>query len=362
MTLFPVLVFLYGGVGSSAGEWTPDEQVRMENPSSVSVSPDGAWAVFSVGSVGGEPGNLTATGSLVLREVSADAADATPLPTAFCADGSCASPSFGSDGTLLFIKSGELYASTNSGGAAWSVPRVVQSLPAGDIISYSVAPDGKSVATTYAEMGTYSATEGRVITTDVIVNVITGTPQPTRNVLCVGTLGGGAAPTRCYPQLSGSVGMEGWRISCWPYDSTVSWSADGHTLALTLTANRLANDWESVRVALLDTRGPATPTVRFVGDQIAFQPLFAPDGKTLAFTQSVSATNYTWSQTWKICVVDVSAPSGAAARCDESGTFDEMPTLVGWAPRGDALLYVEQVSLLSLLSLPLQFTRILLTI
>ena len=99
---------------------------------------------------------------------------------------------------------------------------------------------GIQVAYTQAEMGNFSTTEPRLITTDVIVNVITGTPQPTRNILCVADLSGSSAP-RCFHELDGSVGMEGWRISCWPYDSQFEWAPDSKTIAVTHTAGRLAN-------------------------------------------------------------------------------------------------------------------------
>ena len=284
---------------AAVAEWTPLQQAGVENPSSVSVSPDGEWVVFSISGVATVGGNkLAPAGSLRLELASGDPDQRAAAVEAFCADGGCSMPTFAADLSVVFLKKGALWRSER-GVDAFSPPVRVYA-PAGStgrsspIIAYAVSPDATAVAATYAEMGTYSDTEGRVITTDVIVNVITGTPQPERNVLCVAPFAAGAAnatnavSSHCYTDLPGSVGMEGWRISCWPYDSQMSWSrSDNKTLAVTVTSNRLANEWESVRVALIDATDPAA-VFRFVGDASSppsFQPTFSPDGNTLAFTQ-----------------------------------------------------------------------------
>ena len=285
---------------SAAAEWTPLQQAGIENPSSVSVSPDGAWVVFSISGVATVGGNkLAAAGSLRLELASGDPDKRAAAVEAFCADGGCSMPTFAADMSVVFLKGGSLWRSERRVDTDAFSPPVRVYVPRGTgrsspIIAYAVSPDATAVAATYAEMGTYSDTEGRVITTDVIVNVITGTPQPERNVLCVAPFTAGAAnastavSSHCYLDLPGSVGMEGWRISCWPYDSQMSWSSsDNKTLAVTVTSNRLANEWESVRVALIDATDP-TAVFRFVGDASSppsFQPTFSPDGNTLAFTQ-----------------------------------------------------------------------------
>ena len=192
------------------------------------------------------------------------------------------------------------------------------------------------VAFTVAEMGNFSASEPRLIGDDVIVNVITGTPQPTRNILCVANLSGTNA-ARCFNELDGSVGMEGWRISCWPFESQFSWAPDSKTIAITRTADRLANNWETVRVFTVDIAATKL-SMKQVGGAIAFQPTYSASG-ALAFTQadSVAPAGYTWAQTWKICV---QSAGGAEVVCDEKGTADAMPTLVGWTQ--DGVLFMEQ--------------------
>ena len=159
--------------------------------------------------------------------------------------------------------------------------------------------------------------------------MITGSPTPTRNVLCVSDLSSaGDSNHRCHTKLEGSVGMEGWRISCWPFDSQFTWSADSTQLGITETASLRANDWESVRVAVVNASDfAALPSP---GGPVSFQPIFSPSGRWLAFTQAPtpSSTSYTWAQQWQVCIHDTKAKS---TQCDQHGTLDEMPTLVGWS-------------------------------
>ena len=141
--------------------------------------------------------------------------------------------------------------------------------------------------------------------------------------------------------------MAGWTISCWPQDSQFAYSpaTSGPTaglIAVTTTNTTKANDWVSLGVHLLDT---ATEKVVPVATDTAFQPVFSPDGAQLAFTKA-DGGDYVWAQTWHICVVDVAkAKLGQAAanmKCDKGGTFDQMPTLVGWDAAGSSVLYMEQ--------------------
>jgi dipeptidyl aminopeptidase/acylaminoacyl peptidase len=111
---------------------------------------------------------------------------------------------------------------------------------------------------------------------------------------------------------------------------------------VTTTNTTKANDWVSLSVHLLDT---ATSKVVPVATATAFQPSFSPDGKQLAYTIA-DESDYVWAQTWHICVVDVAkAMAGQAAqntKCDTHGTYDQMPTMVGWDASGSSIMYMEQ--------------------
>ncbi len=73
---------------------------------------------------------------------------------------------------------------------------------------------------------------------------------------------------------------------------------------------------------------------------------YSPDGSKLAYTRADTAdahaagqsASYTWAQTWAVCIVDVAS---GARTCDELGTADAMPVLVGWLSGGTHLLCVS---------------------
>ena len=69
------------------------------------------------------------------------------------------------------------------------------------------------------------STAPRVVDEDVLITVITGTVTPADALLCVV----GTGTDECFDshQLGGSVGMGGWFISCWPFDSQFEFSKDG---------------------------------------------------------------------------------------------------------------------------------------
>jgi hypothetical protein len=193
-----------------------------------------------------------------------------------------------------------------------------------------------------------------VLVDDVIIDVIMGTPTVMRNELCFtpvpaadGSLSSSSSlAPRCDSALKGSVGMAGWTISCWPQDSQFAYSpassAAGGVVAVTTTNTTKSNDWVSLSVHLLDT---VTSKVVPVATATAFQPSFSPDGKQLAYTIADEG-DYVWAQTWHICVVDVAkAMAGQGAqntKCDAHGTYDQMPTLVGWDASGSSVMYMEQ--------------------
>jgi len=83
----------------------------------------------------------------------------------------------------------------------------------------------------------------RVIGEDVIINLISGAPTVTKNKLCVtgmGAVGDAAyAKPRCFDSVMGSVGIAGWAISCWPFESQISWAPDSKTIAYTYTNTTL---------------------------------------------------------------------------------------------------------------------------
>jgi hypothetical protein len=302
--------------------WTTSDQLGVPNVDQVVVSPDARWAAVSTGGMlhlhG--PGSATAISTL-------------------CAagGGSCSAPAFDrTSGDLAFMCNGSLYTSTPASGR-WGQPRLVHT--GGATPLHFEWGSGGKIAYTAAVSTAHSATEPRVLEDDVIIAVIQGTPSALRNELCIATTDG--QPPVCLPEsaVGGSVGMAPWTISCWPYDSQFAWSPSKQQpslLAITTTNTTRANDWcaraaptwsiveaaracgdtcmwiaarrESLQIHLLDTstHPPKRSSVTAPG-AVGFQPTFSPDGALLAYTLSDYRANgdYTWAQTWSICVVPV---------------------------------------------------------
>ena len=321
----PRLFLLSSLLPFASGEWTPLEQVKLLNPTDVVTSPDGNFAAYTIGAVSGTAGKLGASSSLVVVDTSSSSSSSVTLSFCSQAQGGCSSPQFSSDGSsLAFVSGGDVYQVSVPVKSPTVQPTKVNTGVAaknGGVLAFALSPHkANRIAFTYAEMGTFSTTEPRVITDDVIVNVIAGAAQPIRNVLCVGSFVASDDDVNsdpiCYTGAAyKSVGMEGWRISCWPFDSQFSWNAAGDTLALTLTDDRTANGWESVIVATVDVTSPSSKFVPIAEPTLTFQPLYSPDGSFLAYTQADTVAEfeagkpdaYTWAQTWRVCVAPVVA-------------------------------------------------------
>lgn len=102
------------------------------------------------------------------------------------------------------------------------------------------SPTSNTIAYTTPATVAHDAHTPRVVEDDVIINLITGVPTTTKNVLCTvdindGQIGAGAVPA-CF-SMPASVGIAPWAVSCWPYDSQFSWSPDGKTIAFSHTNN-----------------------------------------------------------------------------------------------------------------------------
>ena len=98
-------------------EWTPTQQVRLENPTSVAVSADGSLAAFTVSTVSttAGAGKFAGTGWLTVSQLHPNATTTTMAGAGSswnvtaCNDGGCSAPTFSADGSLGFVHNGDLY-------------------------------------------------------------------------------------------------------------------------------------------------------------------------------------------------------------------------------------------------------------
>jgi dipeptidyl aminopeptidase/acylaminoacyl peptidase len=113
--------------------------------------------------------------------------------------------------------------------------------------------------------------------------------------------------------------------------STLSWSADGRTLAFVLAPNAVLNDAERAHVTLLDVESGrlsrATANAAYESD-----PRFSPDGKHLAYTHSAGDNQITLTEAY------VTSPAGGNGT-PISQPYDRRVHDVTWLPDSSALLF-----------------------
>lgn len=314
---------------AAADPWTTLEQATLSSVLTVAVTPDGQHAASCIQSTATDH----KSGKLITStEISVSDRAALELRGASAVSlGAGTDPAFDKQGArLCFLRDGGLWCSSKEGADRWQTPKQLNTTTeyGATVLHFEFSPDGTGIAFTVAESHQVDPLAPRILDEDVIINVITGAPKTTRNVLCV--LEGDSAP-RCFGDvILDSVGIAGWSISCWPFDSQFSWGP-GNKIAFTTTNNTYTNDvFESLGLAVIDIK---TKEITQLGKGI-FQPIFGPTGQ-LAVTKLWDG-NYTWAQTWDVCLY---SSLGKEPSCHN--TSDAMATLVGFTHTSD-IVYLEQ--------------------
>ena len=350
---------------TQAKEWTTEDQLQVVTFSDAQISPDGhfvaAVVTDTVPSSSSERKEPQTTGTLgqggmsfrqrllvfnalgTRMRVSSNASSVTT----FCdTAGDCQLPRWSSGGhRLTFVSSGtkqtdpERVWYSDVDGSAWTEPKRLfpENTSPFSVDFYAWSLDGKSLAYTQAVPQVLNTTV-REVTGDVLVDVIGNAAAVAKYELCTvnavttnKTPSETADPHTCY-HIDKSVGFPAWYISCWPHPSQFSWSKLG--LMYTATNNTLANDWTSMGVSVLNvTTGQST----LLGNHM-FQPMWSPDHE-LIVTAKMDMTYWTWSQAWVICV---GRSADMNLHCDEKGSPDREPQLIGVTGDGRFVLYTEQ--------------------
>lgn len=326
-------------------EWTPSLMMLVQRIGSVQVSPDGRQVAFAAREAVMEKDKSEFRTHIHLAH--ADGSQSQQLTRG---EQSCDDPQWSPEGDwLAFVssRSGKknLWLIHPNGGEALQL-----SHSKSDVTSFKWSPDGRWIAYTAVEAATpddeqrvREKNDARVVDEDIKLN----------RLFAVRVTEAGAAPGE--PRLlmtdNLSVSSDGSRAGRQAFD----WSPDGKTIVFTHVRTTRPDDWGTAGIALLDV---ASGNVKSLVNTAAAEssPLYAPDGKTIAFV--ASDVPPTWAGTRTVQVISASggAPRALAGTRDDFGRYSE---LVGWSTDGARLYFTEaQGTSLRLMALPLDGTPV----
>lgn len=123
-----------------------------------------------------------------------------------------------------------------------------------------------------------------------------------------------------------------WSLPQGQFAGTIDWSADGKAIAFDMVPDTVSADFDKGTVALVDV---ATGKVRPFGANPGWSgnPIFSPDGRTIAFNVAIHGTPYLQTEA---AVSSVTSPSAT----NVSAALDRNVFPAAWTPDGKGLLLI----------------------
>jgi dipeptidyl aminopeptidase/acylaminoacyl peptidase len=308
-----LVVFSAAHSTARAGDgWTLDTMMTVKRVSSVTPSPDATKVAFVVGTAVMEGEKSEWVSQLHLA-----AADGSWSRQLTRGEKSATSPRWSPDGrwiAFLSSRSGKanVWRISPDGGEAEMVTDVK-----GGVSSFDWSPDGASLAlvmrdvkTDEEEKAAKEKRDWRTIDANIKHNRLYVVPS---------------APRGGEPRLltAGDYSVNG-----------LSWSPDGKTIAIEHQKTPAVDHWPTSDISLVTIAdGSVRPLV--AGPAAESDPIYSPDGTSIAFVKSVEPTRWARAQRVHVVPVDGGAPRALGE------TPDGQPGLVGWSADGRRLIVGE---------------------
>lgn len=296
--------------------WTPEAMLLKRSISATAISPDGAWVAFSVASAVTEEQK-----SETLTHIWISATDGSHSYQLTRGDKSCGSPAWSPDGTWIGFTSAREAGNNNLwiispfGGEARRLTDVKSGIG-----TWRWNADGTQIAFLMSDPEPEAREKARKQKNDanvvdehysfVHLYVIDVEPQ-TRKY---------AEPRRV---TEGAFSIDSF-----------DWSPDGSTFVFAHQRTPKIDDWPTCDISLVPATGGEVRAL-VTGPGQDSDPLFSPDGKTIAFASERGAN--AWAFYRRVCLI----PTAGGPVRELPDTFDGQPGLDRWAPDGSGLYFFE---------------------
>jgi dipeptidyl aminopeptidase/acylaminoacyl peptidase len=296
-------------------QWTPELSMKLKGVGAVRVSPDGKRVVYVV-----TQSVMAADKSEFLTQIYMANADGSDIAQLTYAEKSSTNPQWSPDGKWLAFTSSRggknnIYMLRANGGEAEPLTEVKSG-----VSNFQWSPDGQWIAFLQTD-ASGEAEEKNTKGKDDWRWVDENTKQARLYVIPVAKNAQGKREARKLTESDYNV-------------SDFDWSPDGKTIVFSHVKTPVANDWTTSDLSVVDV---ASGNVKLWLSSPAAEsnPVYSPDGKWIALVISDNPPRWGGSGIIHLLPASGGDPKALAA------SFDEQPSLIGWAADGKRIYFSE---------------------